>query len=155
MPAPRSWPTSCPARCPAPRATAAMSTETSREEQGSVPGKKSAAFAASIAVSWARLVSTVTVAATSEIHGGRTVNIRSLGETESEAEAESGLFAHGTAALAIALQFSTADILTEVSGKVTADMNTNGGEVVKFEFDPTVKAAGSTSAQTRSRLVGD
>ena len=82
-------------------ATAAMSTETSREEQGSVPGKKSAAFAASIAVSWARLTSTTTVAETAVIHGGRTVNIRALGETESEAEAESGLFADGTAALAL------------------------------------------------------
>ena len=78
---------------------------------------------------------------TAFVHGGRTVNIRALGETESEAEAESGLFADGTAALALALQFSTADILTKVDGKVQADMNTNGGEVVKFEFDPTVPAA--------------
>src|SRR6202008_2140469 len=56
-------------------ATAGMETETSREEQGSVPGKKSAGFAASIAVSWARLTSTVTVADTAVVHGGRTVNI--------------------------------------------------------------------------------
>ncbi|MDB5862130.1 MAG: repeat-containing protein, partial [Ramlibacter sp.] len=134
-------------------ATASMSTETSREEQGSVPGKKSAGFAGSLAVSWARLTSTTTVAATAEVHGGRTVNIRALGETESEAEAESGLYADGTAALAIALQFSTADILSQVAGKVTADMNTVGGEVVKFEFDPTVAAAGMKSNQVSTRLV--
>ncbi|MCI0464745.1 MAG: hypothetical protein L0Z62_48090, partial [Gemmataceae bacterium] len=134
-------------------ATASMTTETAREEQGSVPGKRSAAFAASLAVSWARLTSTVTVAETAFVHGGRTVNIRSLGETESEAEAESSLFADGTAALALALQFSTADILTQIDGKVQADMNTNGGEVVKFEFDPTVSAAGLKSDQTSTRLV--
>ena len=102
-------------------------------------------------MSWARLTSTTTVADTAVVHGGRTVNIRALGETESEAEAESGLFADGTAALALALQFSTADILTKVDGKVQADMNTNGGEVVKFEFDPTVAAAGCTSDQTEHR----
>ncbi len=138
----------------AANATANMSTETSREEQGSVPGKKSSGFAASIAVSWARLTSTATLAPTAYVHGGRTVNIRALGEVESEAESESGLYADGTAALSLALQFSTANILTKLDGKVQADMNTNGGEVVKFEFDPTVKAAGLTSAQTSNRLVG-
>ena len=88
-----------------------------------------------------------------EILGGRTVNIRSLGETESEAEAESKLFADGAASIALALQFSTADILSRVDGKVTAQMNTPGGEVVKFEFDPTVPAANFKSDQTISRLV--
>ncbi len=32
-------------------------------------------------------------------------------------------------------------------------MNTNGGEVVKFEFDPTVPAAAMKSNQTSTRLV--
>ena len=118
-------------------ATASMSTETAREEQGLLPGTNAVQFAASVAVSKANLISRTTVAETAVIHGGRTVNIRALGEIESEAEAESGLFANGTAALALGLQFSNADILAKIEGKVTADMNTNGGEVVKFEFDPT------------------
>src|SRR6185503_6381414 len=86
------------------------------------------------------------------VHGGRTVNVRALGTVESEAASSSGLFADGTAALALALQFSTANILTTLSGTVTADMNTNGGEVVKFEFDPTVKASVYNSSQTIPRL---
>src|SRR4029079_2862940 len=85
-------------------ATAGMSTETAREEQGYVPGKKSAGFAASLAVSWARLTSKTTVAETAFVHGGRTVNIRALGETESEAEAGSSLYADSAASLAFALQ---------------------------------------------------
>ncbi len=133
--------------------TAKMTTETTREEQGSVPGKKESGVAASLAVSWARLTSTTTIASTAVVHGGRTVNIRALGETESEAESESGLYADGTASLSLGLQFSTANILTQIDGTVTADMNTNGGEVVKFEFDPTVAAAASTSSQTTTRLV--
>jgi hypothetical protein len=80
-------------------ATAAMTTETSREEQGSVPGKKQNGIAASIAVSWAKLNSTVTVANGAYIHGGRTVNVRALGDVESEAESESSLYADGSAAL--------------------------------------------------------
>ena len=133
-------------------ATASMSTETSREKQGEVPGKKSSGFAASLAVSWARLVSRTTVAEGAYVHAGRTVNIRALGETESEAEAESSLYADGTAAIALSFQFSTADVLAQVGGRVTADMNTSGGEVVKFEFDPTVPAANWKSSDTPSRL---
>ena len=133
-------------------ATAKMSTETSREEQGSVPGKKSAAFAASIAVSYADVVSKATVAEGATVHGGRTVNIRALGDIESEAEAESGLFADGSAAIALALQFSTADIQTTLAGHVKADMNTVGGEVVKFEFDPEVAASDYTASQSPARL---
>ena len=88
------------------------------------------------------------------MHGGRTVNVRALGEIESEAEAESGLFADGAASIAFSLEFSTADILAQIDGNVQADMNTPGGEVVKFEFDPTFKAAVFTSDDTANRLVG-
>ncbi|MFN9446209.1 MAG: hypothetical protein ACK57Y_09265, partial [Pirellulaceae bacterium] len=132
---------------------AGMSTETEREEQGNVPGKKSSQFAASVAAAWAKLTSKTTIAATAEIQGGRTVNIRALGNIEAEASSESSLFADGSAALSIGLQFSTADILAEVAGKVTAEMNTNGGEVVKFEFDPTVKGSDYTTDQTARRLI--
>ena len=62
-------------------AVAKMTTETSDAEK----------FAASVAVSNARLTSTVNVAATAMIHGGRTVNVRALGSIESEAESESGV----------------------------------------------------------------
>ncbi|HEY9239052.1 MAG TPA: hypothetical protein VIP10_09480, partial [Burkholderiaceae bacterium] len=143
-------------------ATAQMATETSREEQGSVPGRsaqqsKGSAFSASLAVAYANVVSATTVHEHAFVHGGRTVNVRALGEVESAASAESGLFADGTAAIAIALQFSTAEITTTLAGKVTADMNTEGGEVVKFEFDPTVKAAvyESTDAPLTRLRTGD
>jgi len=82
---------------------------------------------------------------------GRTVNIRALGETESEAEPSRACRRRHCCARARAAVF-TADILTQIDGKVTADMNTNGGEVVKFEFDPTVAAADYTSTQTATRL---
>ena len=143
-------------------ATAQMATETSREEQGSVPGRsaqqsKGSAFSASLAVAYANVVSTTTVHQYATVHGGRTVNVRALGEVESAASAESGLFADGTAAIAVALQFSTANITTTLAGTVTADMNTEGGEVVKFEFDPTVKAAvyQSTDAPLTRLKTGD
>ncbi|MFN5948454.1 MAG: hypothetical protein ACK43N_08165, partial [Pirellulaceae bacterium] len=48
---------------------AGMSTETEREEQGNVPGKKSSQFAASVAAAWAKLTSKTTIAATAEIQG--------------------------------------------------------------------------------------
>ena len=118
-----------------------MSTETSREEQGAVPGRRGGQFAASLAISRATITSRTTVAPTASIHGARTVNVRALGTVESEAEAESSLLADGTASIAIALEFSDADVLARIDGKVQADMATPGGEVVKFEFDPTVPAA--------------
>ena len=118
-------------------AVAKMVSKTKKEESGNITGDKTKKFAASVAVSNARLTSKATVAETAEIHGGRTVNVRAMGEVESEAESESALFADGTAALAMGFQFSFADILTTLAGTVTSDMSTPGGEVVKFEFDPT------------------
>ena len=136
-------------------ATAAMATETSREEQGEVPGRRGAAFAASLAVTYAKVTSQTWVKEGASILGGRTVNVRALGTAESEAEAESGLFADGTAAVALALEFSTADNLARVDGTVQANMDTPGGEVVKFEFDPTVKAANYNSGlSSLTGLVG-
>ena len=80
-------------------AIAGMSTETSREEQGAVPGRRGGQFAASLAISRATLTSRTTVAATASIRGARTVNVRALGAVESTAEAESSLLADGTASL--------------------------------------------------------
>ena len=99
-------------------------------------------------MSWASATSTTTVAQGAEVLAGRTLNIRALGTTESEAEAESSLYADGTAAIAIALEFSTADILTRIDGMVTGNHSFPGGEVVRFEFDPTVKASTWTSDES-------
>ncbi|HND51825.1 MAG TPA: hypothetical protein PLV92_05495, partial [Pirellulaceae bacterium] len=118
-------------------ATAVMKTATIREESGVVGGGNSSQVAASVAVSNAKAVSHTTVADGATVHGSRTVNVRALGNIESEAESESGMFADGTAALSTGLQFSKADIVTTLAGTVTADMATPGGEVVKFEFNPT------------------
>lgn len=129
-------------------ATASMSAETAPTGQekpkgaggadsggGTVPGADS--FGGSIAVSNAIVTSKTTVAAGATIHAGRTLNVRALGAVESSAESSTGLGADGTAALSLALEFSKADILAQVDGTLTADMNTEGGEVVKMEFDPT------------------
>jgi hypothetical protein len=132
---------------------ASISSEAEREKQRKIPGNRKNAFAASLGISHARLTSTTTVAPTAEIYGGRTVNVRALGTTESEADVTSGLFADGTASLAIGIQLSFADVLTKVDGKVTADMSTNGGEVVKFEFDPTVAASDYTSDESVRRVA--
>ena len=134
-------------------ATASMSTATEREEQGEVPGRRGSQFAVSLAISWAKLTSKTIVAEGATIHGARTVNVRALGTTESEAEATSSLYADGSASIAVALEFSNADILAQIDGNVQADMDTNGGEVVKFEFDPTVPAANFTSDQVINGLV--
>ncbi|HEX8030490.1 MAG TPA: hypothetical protein VF491_18580, partial [Vicinamibacterales bacterium] len=103
-------------------ATAKMDTETEVEEAAALPGRsadqnKGKSFAASLAVTYANVESTATVYEGAVVHGGRTVNVRALGTVESEAAASSGLFADGTAALALALQFSTANIVTTLSGK--------------------------------------
>src|SRR5262249_47622116 len=108
-------------------ASATATTKTSREQQALVGGASAVPFAASLGVSNATLTSTTTAAQTATIHGGRTVTVRALGDVESEAESESGLFADGNAAIALGLQFSTANVVTTIAGTVTADMNTNGG----------------------------
>ena len=87
-------------------ATARMASATEREDPSPVLGyaskpRRNSAFAASLAVTNADVVSKTTVAEHAVVHGGRTVNVRALGASESEAESESGLFANGTAAHAM------------------------------------------------------
>jgi hypothetical protein len=55
-----------------------MSTAVEAEPESDGNGKKGAAFAASVAVSYAKLDVTTTVADTATIYGGRTVNVRAL-----------------------------------------------------------------------------
>jgi hypothetical protein len=92
-------------------AIAQMATESSSEEPGALPGRsaeasKGSAFAASLAIAYANVVARTTVYEHATVHGGRTVNVRALGSVEAGAEAESGLFSDGTAALALGLEFS-------------------------------------------------
>src|SRR5262249_11934514 len=106
-------------------AAARVEAETEREEPGPVLGftakqSQNNSFAASLAITNATVDSKTTVFEDAVVHGGRTVNVRALGDVESEAASESGLFADGTAALALALQFSNADIKTTLAGTVTA-----------------------------------
>ena len=139
-------------------ATAAMSATTSRPEQGSVPGlaaqqDKGNTFAASLAVSNANVTSHTTVDQNATVHGGRTVNVRACWATSSPTpRPPPACSPTGPRRSRVGLQFSNADIVTTLSGTVTADQNTPGGEVVKLEFDPTVKAAVYTSDQTIPRL---
>jgi hypothetical protein len=95
---------------------AATETETSKEEEEAAQGRSLSKVAASIGASWANLVSTTTVAQGAEIIAGRRANIASSGETETETVAASGLYANGTAAIAIGLQFSTATVKTDIQG---------------------------------------
>ena len=101
--------------------TASISTETSKD-LGDVSGDPSKQGAVSLAISNAVVTSKTTIASTATIHAGDTVNIQSLGTHESEAEAESGLFSSGKAALSLAFQFSTDDVKTVVDGIVKADV---------------------------------
>ena len=116
-------------------ATASMSTATARE-MGAVGGSNKTQVALSLAISNADVTSKTTVAETARIRAGTTLNVRALGEHESGAEAESGLFSNGLAGLALALQFSKEDVLAEVNGTLQADMTHPDGAVVKLEFDP-------------------
>lgn len=116
-------------------ASASMSASTSRATD-STPNPGGAQVALALAVAWADATATIHVATGAVIDGGRTVNIRAGGAVESEAEAESGMYADGNAALAFALDFSTSDISTTVDGTVIARMDP--GSVVKIEIDPTV-----------------
>jgi hypothetical protein len=80
-------------------ASASLSASTSRSLEGiRTPG--GAQFALSVAVSNAVATSHVTVGHGTRIEADKTVNIQATGGVESEAEAEAGLFADGTAGLA-------------------------------------------------------
>ena len=116
-------------------ATSSISSSTGRTLE-STPNPSSIQIAGSIAVSDANVTSHVTVAETASITAGKTANIGASGEVTSEAEASSGMYSDGTAAVAFGLEFSQANIQTTINGSVTANMNP--GSVVKIEIDPTV-----------------
>ena len=114
-------------------AEASMDASTDRTlESRPNPGSKQVAIA--LAVSYADSYSHVTVGKGSTIEARKTVNIVAGGAVKSEAKAESGIFADGSAGLAFGLQFSKADIQTTVDGTVIAHMDP--GSVVKIEIDP-------------------
>src|SRR3990167_5940804 len=116
-------------------ATANLSSSTSKDLSSTPnPGGSAAQFALAIAVSDANVTSHITVAAGTTITAGKTANVIAGGDISSEAEAETGLFADGTAGLAFALQFSNADIKTVMNGSVTA--LAKPGYTVKIEIDP-------------------
>ena len=119
--------------------TAKMKTSTKRD-LGAVP-QDPTETALSFAVAIADLTSTATLADTAVIEAGRTVNFRALGTKASEAEAESGMYADGTASISGAVQVSDATVTATVGGRITANMEEADGPVagvVKLEFDPTV-----------------
>ncbi|MCS7045019.1 MAG: hypothetical protein NZO58_01555, partial [Gemmataceae bacterium] len=130
----------------AANAEAKMSTKTARN-LGDVPGGNATQISVSMAVTNAEATSHINVHATATITAAKTANIRSTGDIASEAEAEAGVFADGTAALSMAIELSKADIQTTVNGRVTANMETSQSKVagatvtmtplVKLEFDPT------------------
>ncbi|MBN1818737.1 MAG: hypothetical protein JW828_15350, partial [Sedimentisphaerales bacterium] len=104
----------------------------------SLPKPSGTPFAIALGVSYANSSSHVTMAQGASITSGRTVNLTAKGKIESEAEAESGLFADGSLGLAFALEFSKADIDTTVDGTIIAECDSVGGYAVKLEIDPTV-----------------
>ena len=126
-----------------------------REEQGQVPGQRGAQFAISLAVSWANVISQTTMAPDRR---GPRLRARSTSarSATSESEAEADVDASSRTARRRSPSRSSSRRPTSwprSTGKVTADMATNGGEVVKFEFDPTVPAANFESDQTIKRLL--
>ena len=96
------------------------------------PGAKQVALA--LAREQRRRELHITVAEGARIEARKTANIVASGDVDSEAEAESGIFADGAAGLAFGIEFSKADIHTIVNGTVIAHMDP--GSVVKIEIDP-------------------
>jgi len=133
--------------------SASTETETAKEEEKSDQGRSLSKFAASIGASWANLVATTTVAQGAEIIARRRANIASSGETETGTAAVSGLYANGTAAIAIGLQFSTATVKTDIQGKVVALQKNLGPVGASFEFDPTLPAAIYKSSESVPRII--
>ena len=120
-------------------AKAGMKVETEHKIDSTPnPGGGGAQIAIALGVSYANAYSHVTVAQSAVIAAGRTANVTAKGKVESEAEAESGLFADGKAGLAFGLEFSKADIKTTVDGTIIALCDPVGGYTVKIEIDPTV-----------------
>ncbi|MFM8188319.1 MAG: hypothetical protein ACKN85_07560, partial [Pirellula sp.] len=132
---------------------AATETETSKEEEKSAQGRSLSKIAASVGASWANLVSTITVAQGAEVIAGRRANIASSGETETETVAASGLYANGTAAIALGLQFSTATVKTDIQGKVIAQQKNLGPIGASFEFDPTIPASIYKTSDSAPRIT--
>ena len=116
-------------------AVAKMSSSTARE-LASTPNPGAAQIALSLAVSNADVFAEVTVAEDARIEARKTANVVASGKVESDATAESGIFADGAAGLAFGLEFSNADIHTTVNGTVIAHQDP--GSVVKIEIDPLV-----------------
>lgn len=122
-------------------ATADMKTDTSRD-LGQVPQDPSQT-ALSFAVSVANVTSHATLAPTAVVTAGLTANFRATGEIDSKAEAASGEYSDGTAALAGSVQISNSDIQTNVGGNITANLRAQqapAAGVVTLEFDPTAAA---------------
>jgi len=92
--------------------------------------------AGALAITDANTISHVTVAKGATITAGTTANIIASGNSTSDAEASSGLFADGKAGLAFALDFSNSDIKTSVDGTVIARADPVAGYTVKIEIDP-------------------
>ena len=138
-------------------ATAKMKTSTERE-LGDVP-QDPTGIAISFAVAIADLTSTATLADTAVIEGGRTVNFRALGKKSTEADAESGMYADGTASVSGAVAVSEATVNVTVGGRITAEMAPQTSGIVgtvKLEFDPTALAGqlGYIDAANNTIYVG-
>ncbi len=121
-------------------ATAAVTTDTGQDLDK--PGL-TGGVAASVAVTYARVRSTVTVDTGASLTAGKVANVRAIGTVESNPDATSGTGAGGTTALAIAISISDAEITTSVDGDITA--LAEPGYTVKFEYDPTAACDDSTS----------
>ncbi|KAA5541791.1 hypothetical protein FYK55_16405 [Roseiconus nitratireducens] len=116
-------------------ATADLSASTSQDTSAyPTPGGKQ--VAGSLAISNATVDSNVDVKKGARILAGKTANVWADGQLDSSAGADSGTFADATAALAFSLQFSNAEITTNVDGTIEA--RAEPGYTVKIEIDPTV-----------------
>ena len=126
-------------------AGASISASTEREIKSLAnPGGTQVAIA--VAVSNAVANAHIDVAAGAVIEAGKTANLVAGGTVESEAEAESGMYADGSAGLAFSIELSKADVTTVVNGTVIAHMTPcedltgtlTGCSTVKIEIDPLV-----------------
>ena len=113
--------------------TATLETKTQREfPVGNTQ------FVVSMAVTDVDVTSHTTIAAGAEIHAGTVANVQALGNLTSVAKSSAGMSLAGVAGLSFSLEFSDADVLTTVNGKVTADLA--GGGSLNPSFDPTTSS---------------
>ncbi|MGH3049465.1 MAG: hypothetical protein ACRDLK_04845, partial [Gaiellaceae bacterium] len=116
-------------------AGAKMEAETERELKNSPPDPLQTA--AAIAITYAHLTVSATLEAGATITAGTTVSFNATGNADSESEAKSSNKNNGAVGIAIGLEFSNANVTTNVAGDISATAGPGSNMVLTFDPDQT------------------